>query len=112
MAVLPEYRKSMVMALMAMKLKQVEWVKNCDSAMGDTSEKSVYLAEAYEKLGFQIVDMVSWESTNYYSYVFRKANKGMVFSDRYARFRFTISRIKVKLLFTENGKPRLKGLKK
>ena len=112
MAVLPEYRESYVLAFMAMKLTKVDWVKNCGSWMSDTTVKAEQLTEAYVKMGYQIVDMVSWETTNYYSYVFRRPNKGKVFSDRYVRFRFTLGKLRCKLLYTEDGKRRLKGFGK
>jgi hypothetical protein len=112
MAVHPDYRNTLLLSLMSLKFASIDWIKECGSWVSDTSTKAKELTDAYVKMGFQIVDLVSWQTTNYYSYVFRKPNKGRVFSDRYVKFRFALSSIRCRLLYREDGKPRWKGSRK
>lgn len=102
----PDYRESNVFLLMNLKLSKTEEMKKCQSILIDTSVKATELVENYLKMGFQIVDLVSWPSTNYYSYFFRKPITGKKYSDKYCKFRFKISSILCKIKYNENGKKR------
>ncbi len=106
LAVLPSYRKSKALVLMAMKASTLEEVKECKSAFTDTSTEADALVESYLKLGFQIVDFISWETTNYYSYVFRREITGKKFSDAYCMLRFNISKMLCMIQYTKDGKKR------
>ncbi len=106
LAVLPSYRNSKVLAMMCMKAGSLKEVRECQSAIADTSTEAHALIQGYLKMGFQIVDLVSWETTNYYSYVFRRNASGKVFSDAYCKFRFTISKMLCMIQYTKYGKKR------
>ena len=106
MAVHPDYRDTNILTKMVIKSMKLDFVKSADSWMTDTSVEATNLVNAYVKMGFQIVDMVSWESTNYYSYVFRKPVKGKKYSDRYTKFRATLSILLCKIRYTKEGKRR------
>ena len=106
LAVLPAYRSSKVLILMAMKAYALPEVKEVESFITDTSTEAHHLVESYLKIGFQIVDLISWDTTNYYSYVFRKNNNGKEYSDAYCKFRFTIGKILCMIQYTKDGKKR------
>jgi ribosomal protein S18 acetylase RimI-like enzyme len=106
MAVHPDYRDANIMSMMALRAMKNKEVRKADSWMSDTSMLATELVRSYVGLGFQIVDMVSWESTNYYSYVFRKAVSGKVYSDKYVKFRFFLSKLACQLRYTAEGKKR------
>ena len=106
MAVHPDYRDTNVMALMAIKGMKNEMAKKVGSWCSDTSVKAEHLVKAYVKMGFQIVDVVSWETTNYYSYVFRRPIKGTKYSDEFVKRKLFWANLKCRLKYTENGKKR------
>ena len=106
MAVRPECRKDNILAIMTLKLMRNKLVRSVDSWMSDTSVKADGLVKAYVGLGFQIVDLVSWDTTNYYSYVFRKPINGKQYSEKFVKFKFFLAQLKCKLQFSEDGKKR------
>ena len=106
LAVLPSYRNSKVVALMAMKVARLKEVREAKSSIADTSVDAHELVANYLKMGFQIVDMISWDTTNYYSYVFRRNQSGKEYSDAYCRFRFMISKILCMIQYKKNGERR------
>ncbi|WP_026524237.1 GNAT family N-acetyltransferase [Butyrivibrio sp. MB2005] len=106
MAVHPDYRKTNVLAMMSITAMKDKSLREVDSWMSDTSSLATDLVESYVKMGFQIVDMVSWETTNYYSYVFRRPLKGRKFDQKYVNRKFFFSKLICKLRYTENGKKR------
>jgi hypothetical protein len=106
LAVLPSYRNTKVLTLMGMKAASLKEVRECQSCIADTSVQANVLVEGYLKMGFQIVDLISWETTNYYSYVFRRNVSGKEFSDSFCKFRFTISKFLCMMRYTKNGKKR------
>ncbi len=106
MAVRPDYRKTNLLVKLILHANKIDWVKKVDSWMTDTSAEADALVSAYLKMGFQIVDMVSWETTNYYSYVFRKPLNGKKYSDRYVKFRFFFHKLACQIKYTKEGKKR------
>ncbi len=106
LAVLPSYRNSKAMVLMAMKASTLDDVKAAQSVITDTSTQAHNLVDSYLKMGFQIVDLISWETTNYYSYVFRKNMHGKEYSDAYCKSRFIIGKILCMMQYTKDGKKR------
>ena len=92
--------------MMAMKVLKLDEVKECKSLQGDTSCEAKELVQSYVKIGAKIVDLVSWPTTNYYSYVFRKNLSGKEYSDAYCKFRFTISKLLCMARYTKDGKKR------
>jgi hypothetical protein len=106
LAVLPSYRDTKVFALMALKASRLKEIREAKSSIADTSVEAHELVASYLKMGYQIVDLVSWETTNYYSYVFRKKMTGRAYSDAYCRFRFEISKLLCKLQYKKNGERR------
>lgn len=106
MAVHPDYRKTKVALQLRCMLEELEWVKNADSIMIDTSELATNLVKGYTAMGFQIVDTVSWGTTNYYSFIFRKPVKGKRYDDKYVKMRFFFSDLACRLRYTKYGKRR------
>lgn len=106
MAIRPDYQKSNLLSMMLAKGIRMNEIRNLDSVIMDTSAKATELVSHYQRLGGKIVDLVSWESTNYYSYVFRKPMKGKVYSDRYCKWKYFWSAMRCKIRYTEDGKKR------
>lgn len=106
LAVLPAYRNTKVLALMGLETSRLKEIRECKSAIADTAINAQALVQSYLKLGFQIVDLISWDTTNYYSYVFRRRISGKEFSDNYCKFRFAVSRLLCMIRYTQNGKKR------
>lgn len=106
MAVRPDYRETNVLALMALKVMRLDMVRNVDSWMSDTAVTARELVDAYVNLGFQIVDVISWSSTNYYSYVFRKAVRGKVYKDSFVKRKLFWAGLRCRICFDRYGKKR------
>lgn len=106
LAVDPDYRDENVLTMMCLKALKNKAIRDVESWMSDTSQLATNLVSSYVGMGFQIVDMVSWETTNYYSYVFRKPMNGKKYSTNYVKLRFLISKLICKITYTEDGKRR------
>ncbi|MDD3139694.1 MAG: GNAT family N-acetyltransferase [Lachnospiraceae bacterium] len=109
LAVLPEYRDSKAMLLMGIYMlrRLMKSPEHIESVIIDTSCEAKRLVRAYVGIGFQIVDLKSWETTNYYSYIFRGTLNGRKYSDRYCQLRFAISSFCVKMQYDKYGKKRI-----
>lgn len=108
MAVDPDYSDAKVYFRLMSYLNKKSKECSYDACIADTSEKATKLTKHYLKLGYQIVAYKSWSGTNYYSYIFRKPiNNGKVYSDRFCKIMFTLSKICCITLKKENGEYRL-----
>lgn len=105
-AIHPDYRQSKAFILMVKAALSTPRSESCESVIIDTSVEAEELVAAYVKAGFQIVDLVSWPSTHYYSYIFRYPLHGKKYSKRYCRFRYLISAFFCKIRYCANGKKR------
>ncbi len=105
-AIHPDYRKTNAFVMMVMHAYKTPGSEKCKSVIIDTSVEAKELVEGYVKCGFQIVDMVSWPTTGYYSYIFRSTMHGKKYSNRYCKFRFYISAFLCKLRYKKNGRKR------
>lgn len=106
LAVRPDYRHTNVMLVMVFKAMRLDITRNLDSWMCDTSVMAKELTNAYVNAGFQIVDVLSWETTNYYSYIFRKAVKGKKYPDSYVKKKLFWANIKCRIRYSKSGKRR------
>lgn len=108
MAVHPYYRKSGVLLQLKKRMEDLECVKNADSLISDTSELALDLVKGYTAMGFQIVDVVSWGTTNYYSLVLRKAINGKRYDEKYVKRKVFFSNLRCRLVYNRHGEKRLK----
>ena len=106
MAVRPDYREYNVFSMMCLKFLRDKDIKKAGSWILDTSVNAETLVKAYVRMGCQIVDLVSWETNNYYSYILRKPISGRKYNNHYARLRFFFSQLICRIRFTEDGKKR------
>lgn len=78
--------------------------------MTDTSLKAPHVVKFHKNYGCKAVGMTSWPNTNYYTVILRLAlTPEYEISDKEARRRFFISKIKCKMLLKEDGSVTLFG---
>lgn len=77
----------------------------CEYIMCDTATEAKSSVKYHLKMGFKIVGLESYSSTNYFSYLFRKQlNKNSKWSSQiYCKFAYIKSFLRVKLLLKKNG---------
>ena len=107
MAIDPDYRNNgVMMEMMKYLMIHVLRDKEIKSTISDTSMKADHLVKTYVKTGMQIVDVISWPGTNYYSYVFRRALRDNRYPDELCRRRVRQAYVKCVLKYTRYGKKR------
>ena len=106
LGVLPKYaRKGIGLALTQARENMARDAK-CDYIEGDTATKAKSAVQIKIKNGYRICGLASFESTNYYSYIFRKAlTKNCKWNNSfYCRYHYILSYFKCKLLLDKYGK--------
>lgn len=108
LAVLQEYRDSGVLLRMMFYLKNsiIKKDKSIESLIGDTSTEAHELLSTYLKVGAQVVDVISWHGTNYYSYILRYPFTGQCYSDKYCRYKVKLAKLRCYGMYKKTGELR------
>ena len=72
LAVKPQYKRCGIMTCLFQKLEGVAKLNGCEYIESDTAVGAKSSVKWHKKNGFKIVDLYSFKSTNYYSYIFKK----------------------------------------
>lgn len=72
LAVYPQYKRCGVMACIFREIEGIAKSNGCTYIESDTAVGAKSSVKWHKKHGFKIVDLHSFKSTNYYSYIFRK----------------------------------------
>lgn len=72
LAVLPQYKRCGVMSRIFREIEDIAKSNGCEYIKSDTAVGAKSSVKWHKKNGFKIVDLYSFKSTNYYSYIFRK----------------------------------------
>lgn len=105
-AIHPDHRTKGAFMKMALVMFKMDEIKNCDAVMADTSVEAEELIKGYLNMGMQIVDMVSWPNTNYYSYIFRRPIKGERIDEKLLKKKMFWAKLKCKIRYSKTGRKR------
>ena len=72
LAVTPKYKRCGVMTHMFQELEDIAKINDCEYIESDTAVGAKSSVKWHKKNGFKIIELYSFKSTNYYSYIFRK----------------------------------------
>lgn len=72
LAVYPQYKRSGVMSRIFQEIESIAKSNGCEFIESDTAVGAKSSVKWHKKNGFKIVDLYSFKSTNYYSYILKK----------------------------------------
>ena len=107
-AILPEYKREGIGSLLFNKSQEIAIEKGCDHLVATTSVKAVSSVNWHKKNGYRIIELQSFPSTNYYSYIFRKqlVHNPKWSNPVYCKLHYWKSAIQCRMYHLENGEDR------
>ena len=109
LAISPKVKRMGVGSLLLKEVLKIVAENKGDYLLSDTAVDADSAVKFHKKNGFKIVGLHSYQSTNYYSYLFRlQLQPSRVWSNGFCvKFIFLLSYIKTKMEFKPNGKRKL-----
>lgn len=108
LAVKPEYKGQGIATLLLKRLLAIAKANGCDYVISDTAVGAKSSVRWHLKNGFRIIELISWKSTNYYSYVFRQqlVHDSKWSNPLYCKLHFLKNSIQCRMYHLENGEDR------